>query len=84
MHVLMENGGVAMSSGLTLTEDLTWIYQTERNPHVIRGNSLKEPEIIDHFLGADLKEEMLRIKPVQKQTQAGQRTRFQATLTFEG
>ena len=41
---------------------------------------IKEPEIVEFFLGDKLKEEMIRIKPVQKQTQAGQRTRFQAVV----
>ncbi|CAG9310038.1 unnamed protein product [Blepharisma stoltei] len=41
---------------------------------------IKETEIVEHFLGDKLKEELMRIKPVQKQTQAGQRTRFQACV----
>jgi small subunit ribosomal protein S2e len=43
---------------------------------------IKEPEIVDYFLGEKIKEEMIRIKPVQKQTQAGQRTRFQAVVAI--
>jgi len=41
---------------------------------------IKEADIIDKFLGSVLKDEVLEIKPVQKQTSAGQRTRFRATV----
>mmetsp|Transcript_22230 Transcript_22230/g.46611 ORF Transcript_22230/g.46611 Transcript_22230/m.46611 type:complete len:260 (-) Transcript_22230:88-867(-) len=39
---------------------------------------IKEYQIIDHFLGSAVKDEVMKIMPVQKQTSAGQRTRFKA------
>jgi len=38
---------------------------------------IKEFEIVDYFL-TDLKDEVMKISPVQKQSAAGQRTRFRA------
>jgi len=41
---------------------------------------IKESQIVDKLLEGKLKEEVMKITPVQKQTTAGQRTRFKAMV----
>jgi len=44
--------------------------------------AVKEPEIIDFFLKESLQDEVMKIMPVQKQTRAGQRTKFKAIVAI--
>eukprot|EP01083_Nonionella_stella_P153269 492203_1 len=41
---------------------------------------IKEYQIVDQILGEDCKDEVMQIMPVQKQTSAGQRTRFRCCV----
>ena len=67
-------------------EDKEWIPVTKLGRLVKDGLEeiylyslpIKDHKIIDMFIGPALKDEVLKIMPVQKQTRAGQRTRFKA------
>lgn len=39
---------------------------------------VKEYQIVEELLGSKLKDEVMKVQPIQKQTSAGQRTRFKA------
>ncbi len=41
---------------------------------------IKEAQIVDYFLGDKLKDEVMKISPVQKASSAGQQTRFKAWI----
>lgn len=43
---------------------------------------IKEVEIVDKLIQEDYKEEVMKVKPVQKQTTAGQRTRFKVWVVI--
>jgi hypothetical protein len=45
---------------------------------------VKEYQIVENFLGSALKDEVMKIMPVQKQTRAGQRTRFKVGVVHLG
>ena len=43
---------------------------------------VKEAQIIDHFFADKMEDEVMKIMPVQKQSSAGQRTRFKAFVAI--
>ncbi|ELQ76851.1 40S ribosomal protein S2/30S ribosomal protein S5 [Trachipleistophora hominis] len=61
-------GTLVKSSRITLSDIFTYTLP------------IKEPEIVDFFLKDTLKEEVLCVNSVQKQTKAGQRTRIKALV----
>jgi len=81
-------GGSKPKSGADPMEEGEWIPVTRLGRLVKEGKiksleevfkhaiPIKEYQIIDHFLGDTLKDQVMKIMPVQKQTAAGQRTRF--------
>lgn len=62
--------GQALCEGLRLT-----------TASYLHSLPIKEYQIVDFFL-PKLKDEVMKIKPVQKQTRAGQRTRFKAIVVI--
>lgn len=48
----------------------------------VHSIAVKEYQIIDHFLGGKLQDEVMKVMPVQKQTRAGQRTRFKVFIVI--
>ena len=83
---LIFTGRLATLGGGRGKEDKEWIPVTKLGRLVKDGLeeiylyslSIKEHDIIYMFIGPALKDEVLKIMPVQKQTRAGQRTRFKA------
>jgi hypothetical protein len=84
---LVQQASSAYSLGLQCTDFLAIIYIIPL-PFDLQGKiksleqiylfsmPVKEYQIVEHFLGSALKDEVMKIMPVQKQTRAGQRTRF--------
>ncbi|KAI9910700.1 hypothetical protein PsorP6_010457 [Peronosclerospora sorghi] len=50
----------------------------EESKELVHVTKLDQWEIVNYFLESSLKDEVMKIMPVQKQTTAGQRTRFKA------
>ena len=48
-HVLAENGGVLLSEGICLTEDLDWVEDIELNPMIVRGQRPAPAEVIGFY-----------------------------------
>jgi small subunit ribosomal protein S2e len=76
------------------SEETTWVPVTKLGRLVKEGKigsieeiflfsiPVKEAEIIDYFLKDKLQDEVMKIMPVQKQSSAGQRTRFKAFVAI--
>lgn len=83
-------GGRGRGRGRRDGDDEKWVPATKLGRLVQQGKiksleqiylfslPVKEYQIVDYFLGDKLKDEVMKIMPVQKQTRAGQRTRFKA------
>ncbi|KAI3409225.1 uncharacterized protein J3R85_019584 [Psidium guajava] len=59
-------------------EEEKWVPVTKLGRLYLHSLPIKEYQIIDTLVGPSLKDEVMKIMPVQKQTRADQRTRFKA------